>query len=577
MHLSKKQSRELGFSLIEVMLAVLVLSIGILGVSKLQTSLIRSGSDANSRAVAASLGQKKIDDLRRFIHLTTNRTDIPDAWASTLPPTSLAFNHIAGNAGGLINSGTTTVGNIVYSVSWAVDDYYYTGLNQVATTTAPSGISHSDFKMASIIISWDDVGGERKNVTLDSVIEARSPVFTGLGEDSSSAGYAPIAKYTPQAAPDVVPITIDVDGVKKETTKPLPELSNKENSTEVLFETVTYNTDKDTLKREEFRTVACRCKNAGTSGYVRKGLTTWDNVESELVDITYVVTSSGDTAEVDDKGDKSTISENCRFCCINGREGNGVTSNGFQVCRLKRVDGILRVFSPWKMIAFNLVPASYFNDGSSGLTGMSSVEQMENISTYSSYVTSLVRHALFKSSSEFNAMSTIDSSFPSVANAYINGVITHTNINSTNSIRPFQTRAVYMDYPPNGVFEGATYTATNVPLDRISFYEVNMTQLAGWRNDEDNTSFGTYYTSQHDSGTDSPTVGNSICKPSGRNCITNQTLVDGGEYSRGELRVNNGTYPTSIFSTIFTSNDGVTNKHVTETTVSTVSLDITTD
>jgi len=556
-----------GFSLIEVMLATLVLAIGILSVSKLQTSLLRSGSDANNRSIAAAIGQRKIDDLRRFTHLTTTRPDIPDSWANTLSPTSLAFTHITSNTGGLIDNATTTVGNIEYTVSWSVSDYYYSALNMPATTSPVAGSTHPDFKMASIIVSWDDVGGDRKNVTLDTVIEARSPAFTGLGEDSGSAGYAPIAKYSPQSAPDVVPITIDADGVKKETNKPLPELSNKENSTEVLFETVTYNLDKDTLRREEFRTLACNCKNSGTLGTVRKGLTTWDSVNQVLLD--YVVTSTGPNAEVDYKGDASSISPNCRFCCLNGREGNGVSTDGFQVCRLKRVDGILRVFAPWKMVAFNMVPASYFNDDSSGLSGMTSVIQASNISTYSNYVTSLVRNLLrtHSSSTTFNASPTIDTSLPSITNSYVNGVITHTNINGINTIRPLQARALYMDYPPNGVYEDATYTATNVPLDRISFYEVNMTQLAGWIPDKNDTFFDTDYTTDDDGKGIDELLGHDthLCLTSGANCVTNQVLVDGGNYSRGEFYANSPT-TTTVTSRLFTSNDGVVNKKVTETT-----------
>jgi len=563
-----------GFSLIEVMLAVLVLAIGILAVSKLQTSLIRSGGDANARSVAASIGQKKIDDLRRFIHLTTSRPDIPDAWTAVLSPSSLAYNHITSNTGGLTGVGPVTyIGNIDYSVSWSVVDYYYSGLNSVATTTPVAGSQHSDFKMASIIVSWDDVGGERKNVTLDTIIEARSPVFTGLGEDTTAAGSAPIAKYTPQSAPDVVPVTIDADGVKKETNKPVPEISNKAHSTEVLFETVTYNTDKDTLRREEFRTLSCDCKSGATdtAAIIARGLTTWDAVEGKIVDVVHL-TTGGIVADVNDQGDSSTISQNCFFCCKNGRSGTGSSSgNSTQVCRLKRVDGILRVFHPWKMIGFNLIPASYFNDDDSGLSGMTSAIQATNISTYSSYVTNLVRNALLAhaTSTTFNAMTTIDISFASVANSYINsGPITHTNINGTSTIRPLQVRAIYMDYPPNGVYESATYTATNVPLDRISFYEVNMTQLAGWVPDNDDLTFGADYTNQHDS-TD-------VCSSTSVNCVNNEELVDGGNYKRGEFIANvNTPTTTEVSSRIYTSNDGVVDRAINSETTIDVSIDIT--
>ena len=59
----KRITKSHGFSLIEVMIALLVLAVGILGISKLQGTLIRNTSDANQRTVAVSVAQQKIDDL----------------------------------------------------------------------------------------------------------------------------------------------------------------------------------------------------------------------------------------------------------------------------------------------------------------------------------------------------------------------------------------------------------------------------------------------------------------------------------------------------------------------------------
>jgi len=562
-------SKNNGFSLIEVLIAVLVLGIGILAVSKLQTSLIRSGSDANHRSVAANIAQRKIDDLRRFSYITTSEsTNTADLWnGSITSPLSLAYNLISTDEGGLLTS-PVTIGKQAYSFSWTVADYYYSGSETIATTT-PSGADHSDFKTVHLAVTWDGVGDDTNNiVSFDSIIHSYAFSSSALDQSYSTGGSPPVVTYKALNAPDVIPISLEVDNLKKETSKPVPEVSKKANSTEVSFETVTYNTGNDTIRREEFRTVSCKCKNQAGSNTITRGLTTWDSIESEYID--YIVTLDGTgKTKIADLDNEASVA--CPICCNNGREGAGVTSadlsatGNLQVCRMKRVNGVLRVFRPWKMVAFNIIPASYFNDNPRGLLGMTSVTQTNNIATYSKYVTGTIRDLLFNytTSAELYALSTIDTSFSSTANSFINinPVVSHTNV-TYSTTRPFQVRAVYMDYPPNGIYEGegegTNYTATNVPLDRIPFYEVNMTELAGWYPDDDNpTQTGTYYTNDHDNSDD-------CSLSSSANCVTNEELVDTG-YSRGEFNANLNL-PTTISSVIFTSNDGIVNQQVTETT-----------
>jgi len=217
-----KKNHQKGFSLVEVMLAVLVLGVGILAVSKLQGTLIKSGADANERAVAASLVQRKADDLRRFIHITTSDAGVPNIWSDTISPVSVAYNHIASNEGGLIAHGSTMIGNINYELEWAVKDYYYSGTNTKATTT-PSGASFPNFKMARIKAIWDSASSINNVVSFDTIIEAYKPSSTALDTSPTTGGTGPLIPYNPQQQPDVVPITLNVDGTKKETTKPLPD------------------------------------------------------------------------------------------------------------------------------------------------------------------------------------------------------------------------------------------------------------------------------------------------------------------------------------------------------------------
>jgi len=557
-----------GFSLIEVMLAVLVLSIGILAVSKLQGTLIQSGSNANARAVAISLAEKKVDDLRRF-----KGTDAGGVlWTGTLTsPASIFFEQIADNEGGLIEYGNTQIGNVVYRLSWDATDYVFTSINSPASIITSSEIP--DYKMVSVEISWDDPSElARQSITLDTVIDSSDPGIVKTSSSNNFGSESPPLKHTPYAAPDVVPITLKSGEVLRETSKPTPDVSRFGDSTVVGFETITYNVSFDVLRLEDFRTAACQCAEpSGTSEHTY-GITTWDSTNNIVVDTIEKVSGEWDSSVDNDGGDPQSV--DCYTCCADGfRYSDGLPSGSggskrTLSCRMKRVDGLLRVFKPWKMIGFNMIPASYFDDSVNGLA-MDTTIQLQNISTYSTHVVSLVRNVLlgYPSSTALDALTTVDTSFAALTSSFVNsGPVTHTNINGLNTIRPLQARAIYMDYPPAGAYEGATYTATNVPLDRILFYEINLSQLAAWVPDEDDVSFDDDYTDNHDSDTDTPTSSNTICtpsSPSSRNCVTNQELVDGGEYSRGDFRSSTPLDSlTTVETKIYTSNDGIVNRRI---------------
>lgn len=53
-----------GFGMLEVMVAVVILSIGIIGAVSLSTSAIRQSSNANQQAMAATLAQQMVERMR---------------------------------------------------------------------------------------------------------------------------------------------------------------------------------------------------------------------------------------------------------------------------------------------------------------------------------------------------------------------------------------------------------------------------------------------------------------------------------------------------------------------------------
>lgn len=64
-----------GFTLIEVMIAILILAIGVLAVAKMQISAIKGNSDANGFTEATGFAQNKMEEL---VNLAYNDPDLDD-------------------------------------------------------------------------------------------------------------------------------------------------------------------------------------------------------------------------------------------------------------------------------------------------------------------------------------------------------------------------------------------------------------------------------------------------------------------------------------------------------------------
>lgn len=109
---SVRQGRggEEGFLLIEVMVAILIFSIGILAVVGLQAVMIKNSTDARYRAIASYVAEQRIGEIRTYVG----------------NPTSLNIANFLENAtdiSGLLPAGTRTVtqpvaGRIQVVVTW---------------------------------------------------------------------------------------------------------------------------------------------------------------------------------------------------------------------------------------------------------------------------------------------------------------------------------------------------------------------------------------------------------------------------------------------------------------------------
>jgi len=479
----KLNSFHKGFSLIEVMVALLVLALGVLAVVKLQGVLIQSASDSNHRAVAVSLAQQKIDDLRSF----------SDAQG---------FLDIGENTGGAIgaspNEFSIERGFYSYSLRWEVDD--------------PT----PDSKVVTVFVAWQDETGNEQEINLATIIDFYVPALTSLPNQPSPGGDPPRASYTPELAPDVIDISVDTGGGRfRQTSKPLPDVvkTGQNENTIVNFEVMTYqerdgSSDYFTNRQEEFVTVDCNCRLSATPGLaMTPAHVVWEN--NHRFDVKGQWITKKTAVEV---SNSNAAEELCSVCCRDHHDDDASpvkyvpgTSSGnhthYKVdgtvaqagdiyresCRMKRVDGILRVFQDWHLRDITILDRLQLSDG------------QELQSDYQEYVEELILAEVLEE---------VSPDKPSER--------TPVEINE-GSGRQLQSRGVYIDrvYDRDGNFNPQSYTdyISNTlnagRLEKVPFAEVNLTQLSVWSSgqpatvsvtnepvatiaDPDNDYYGTY-------------------------------------------------------------------------------------
>lgn len=559
------QRSQAGTGLIEVLVAILVLAVGILGMSKIHGLLIRDGGTANNHAIAVSLAQEKLDDLRGFKWL-----NVATSYGENCGAGIFCYSEIATNLGGYeatgtgilrFPSGTITVGNTSFNRTWTVVD-------------------NGSFKLATATVTWTDQNGAASEI-LQSAIVADDPGTNAFGATNSTITVAgPKVPYTPKAVPDVVPITIS-DGTKRETSKPLPDVSSKGLSVSSQFSSVNYKSDGE-QSQEDFVTLNCTCQFAASVAsnpasyytYVNgKLIVKYPKLTTDKVNKISgsAITSQGDSQDplcntcCADHHDKENANASSATTALfdperpssdyaaSGNHKHYYYSNAnnpnlglvevaetsgntyLEACRFLRVDGIYRIMQDWRLSDVTVMPKDdYLATGNTAL------------SIYQTYVGDVAK-AQAKTDGGTNTtwnklgLSTRDLS-SQAAGTYIQ----------------LLARGIYVDkvYSAPRTLDSTYYAGIvsgTIGLDSISFDEVNVTLLAQWAS----------------SNTSVATVTNDAIKD-----IASATSDYYGVYNRGRVAVLSGTgNNANITAYVLPSNSGLTGGSTRATYTSTVDYD----
>ena len=140
--------RQRGTTLLEALVAFLVVSLGMLTVARVQTQLRLNSDLARQRSEAVRLGQEDLESLRAF----------------SVVAASGALRSYAD-----VVSASTTVD----SASGYVTNTRYTVARQIDAASAPGA------KNASVTVSWNDRSGAAQQVALNSIINGNDPAYSG--------------------------------------------------------------------------------------------------------------------------------------------------------------------------------------------------------------------------------------------------------------------------------------------------------------------------------------------------------------------------------------------------------------
>jgi type IV pilus modification protein PilV len=362
-----------GFSLIEVLIAVVVLATGLLALTALQGALLRNSADAKARSQLAAYAQSLMDDARQQGY-------------------------------GAIPTGTnddllsTSTGNSLAAAAQAM------GVSELTETSTISEVVNgtSTYKTVTLQLNWRDATGAPRSLRMNSVVSPLLLAQNNLNElepPDATGGYRPIVRRPSPVTEGMIPIAMG-NGEDTAATNPKPELIGRNDDTlvsDTRFELLTFNAGDGLSsdfarfdKRIETAMVGCTCQT-GLNGFPTGGSSPEINVllraqafRPSYWDGDRYVTP--ETAGVPTRSPDPNVSQSelCDVCCRDHQDPNtasgprfnpwssthdhyldvaasAVTNGTFrEACRVIRVDGLWRVTPDPKVQDLALIPTDFY-------------------------------------------------------------------------------------------------------------------------------------------------------------------------------------------------------------------------
>jgi type IV pilus modification protein PilV len=337
-----------GFSLIEVLVAVVVLSIGLLALASLQLSLIRASGETKTQSAAIALAKEKIETLASYQDVGgTDNTCISPSNGTA----NTCYRAITSETATSPSTNTVTVGGVTYRRSTTVTRYVYNkssvDYGAVGNTLLDSGVKAlsannmpgKEFKRVDVTVAWTDSTGNAQRVLVEDAIAGIAPgdtiSLTG-NKGNGSPRKAVVIITNPASVPGVIPIAVG-NGSDTAATNPRPILlSQGQNNTllETRFDIYTYaalnGAQATAQSRVETSVIGCKCTTGGGTATAFRP-TYWDGSKYVAPDSATGIPASVPKNNVD----QSTL---CTACCRDHQDPTGGTTGTALVVASEKFD-----------------------------------------------------------------------------------------------------------------------------------------------------------------------------------------------------------------------------------------------
>ena len=510
-----------GFSLLEVLIAVVVLAIGLLALAALQGSLTRASAAAKVRGRVAAMLTTRMDDLRDAGYGT-----LANGGPTTLTSTTDDCDPATPDATDWIDCARIQAGLENLTTSQTITTW--AGTASFAAGAAP-GPTVPQFKRVLLTASWSDADGSNHQLSVTTDISALALTANIIvpPDPQGAGGFAPIVRTFDPTTAGMIPIALNSTSTSS-ASNPLPELIGRKNNQQIVgteFTVLNYTPPTNSAvviqKRFENEVIKCSCQyGAGGANLPQIYRTAqWPAIwTGERYDIFKPSTATDAPGQAVSSGPRAGVQQSplCQECCRDHHDNsatgvakfdpersdnstakydsNGTSlvpavANGSYVdaCRVIRIDGFWRTAADMYSRQLGLLETETVG-GQAAKTG---VPTANATTAYTGFVKGYLKQYDGTTATAPGNASTL---FDGTSGINTPAIVAIPAVSNTD-FRYLHARGLYVDYledkartrltevlADNGP-QGQCPSGTNVEdcvLAHLPFTSVNLTEIAKW-------------------------------------------------------------------------------------------------